>query len=266
MKTTLIQRWRDLRPWVDLALCVAFAALLALAVRHGERLSLSLSLAEGGQRLGLYQAGTRVGALEVRVRRAGSGYAINKVYRVRGQIVLATTQRLRKDLSLELSKLEGSIGPTYREISPLPLVVQRLVARGKARLTETLKLKARCDVESGDCRVGGTLGRRPLHFGASAGRGPSLSDAIYPLLIQGALGREVELRIFDPLQVSQRLVTYRLQRREELRLRRGAPVWTRAVRRDLGGRFTRAWVDDLGRVVKEELMSGLVLEHEEWLP
>jgi len=258
----LAARWP--RVLLDVGWCLAFGVLLALVLLRapsgaflGASGEVKLVLVEGVQRQILLKDGRELGTVVSRVERHNQGWRVSHRFILDGQDAGRTVLDLRADLSLDALELDVDM-ERMGQLSGLPQVV-----RAGLRGLKQVKLRGKCSVETGDCQVRGKLGPHPLQQSVSAGRGPVVTAAIYPLLAQGSLGGRAEVRIFDPLSLSQRLVTFQVEGRERLRLRSGTYDTIRVLR-DLEGLATRVWIDRRGRVIKEQLPLGVVVEHEAW--
>ena len=271
-------RWP--RTVLDVGACGGFAVLFVLMVSGagpaGRSLSagaVELNLRPGGQRQGLYRGANRIATLSWRVRRQGTGWTVTHAITPGGASIRSTGGAdaaspsvrirlgLRRDLSLESLQLSADLSRLSR-LSGLP----RLPISAAAELKELrVSLGGDCNMETGDCKLRGAVGSHRVDHVVSAGRGPVLTSTIYPLLARGSLGGTAEVRIFDPMTLRQRVVTFTVEGRERVRLRSGVTLDAVRVHRDLEGLATRVWIDDHGRVLREELPLGLVVEHEAWV-
>lgn len=245
---------------LDVAWCLAFVLLLWLALSRGSPgdVAVQLRLAEGGQRQALYKGGARVGTIEWHVRRAAKGWTVTHRFWIHGKSAARIVLSLRDDLGLGGLQLEADVAALGRLSSVTSAVLSHI------KDLDRIQVRGTCSVETGDCKLVGRVGRHAVNQIVTAGRGPVVVSAIYPLLARGSLGKKAELRIFDPLSLGQRLVIFQVQRRESLELRSGTFSAIRVVR-DLEGLVTHVWIDSRGRVLKEELPLGLVVEHERWV-
>lgn len=260
-----------LRSLLDLLWIAAFAAIVLWmqlrpsAAGSGDA-ALPLDLRPGEQRQGLYRHGERLGTVTFAVRRADKGWRV----RHRFELGAGSTQRaadvamqLRADLSLARVRIEADLEVLAQLVGLPPLVLRELGAGGAAQL----RLQGDCVSETGVCQLVGAIGRRQLNLPITAGRGPVLTGTIYPLLARGSLGRKAEVTIFDPLSLRQHVVAFRIEGREQLRPAGGGPsVEAIRVVRDLAGLTTHVWIDDSGKVLREEMPLGFTLEHESWSP
>jgi len=271
-------RWP--RITLDVTFCLGFGVLFALMVTHGESSTFTLSgqsvelgLSEGAQRQGLYRGAERVGTVLWSVKRQDPGWLVTHAIALgddpearrpdngANPATARTTLQLRDDLSLARIRLEADLSQLGK-LSSLSLPA----LPGLGRLGELrISLQGDCAMETGDCQLVGAVGSHPINHLVSAGRGPVVTSAIYPLLARGSLGGTAEVRIFDPMTLSQRVVKFKVEGRERLRLRTGQTFETLRVHRDLEGIGTRVWIDGEGRVLKEQLPLGLTAEHEAWL-
>jgi len=238
-----------------------FAALV-LSSRDARSVdgAVRLELHPGVQTLGIYRRGTRTGALVHEVAREGKGWRVERHFALgsapaASAMVLA--MRLRADLSLDRLSLEADLG-RFGDLwgfSGLPFA--------KGGDGGRIRLAGSCDLETGSCRLHGRVAGRAVTLPVSAGRGPVVESAIFPLLARGSLGRTLEVMVFDPLAMQQRMVVYRVEGREELALRSGRRTAIR-VSCERSGLTTRVWLDPRGMVLREELPLGFLLEHESW--
>ncbi len=260
-----------LRIGFDLFWALSFSAcFVALIVASREARSVDgavkLELQVGVQTLGIYRRGARLGSLVHETARDGKGFKVARRFelgaaRADAPSALSLRLRLRADLSLDTLALDAELA-RIGELAGLAGLLSGLAADSRIRLTGS------CDVETGGCRLHGRVAGRTVSFPVTAGRGPVIESAIFPLLARGSLGKSLEVMVFDPLAMQQRLVVYRVEGREELVLRR-APRGERArqairVSCELSGITTRVWLDPRGLVLREELPLGFVLEHESW--
>jgi len=259
----LSARWP--RVALDLGWYLSFGVFFTLlllrapsgAISGGIGGAVKLSLVEGVQRQALYRDGQRLGLIFCRVEQRARGWRVLHRF-VLGQHEAGQTRiDLRRDLSLDRLSLDLDM-TRMGQLSGLPGVL-----RAGLRELRRIRVDGRCSAETGDCEVRGKVGPHELQQTISAGRGPVVTSAIYPLLAQGSLGRRVEVRIFDPLSLGQRLVTFQVEGRERLRLHSGTFEAIR-ISRDLEALTSRVWIDAQGRVLKEELPLGMVVEHEAW--
>lgn len=230
--------------------------------------AIQLELHPGVQTLGIYRRGARFGAVVHEVRRDGRGwrverrFAIGAADRLPSASALALRLRLRADLSLDRLALEGDLS----RLGELAGLGALLPGKGDAE-AQRIRLAGSCDVETGACRLHGRVAGRPVSLPVAAGRGPVVESAIFPLLARGSLGKTLEVMVFDPLAMQQRMVVYRIEGRETIALRAargggGQPAIR--VSCELTGLVTRVWLDPRGMVLREELPLGFVLEHESW--
>jgi hypothetical protein len=167
--------------------------------------------------------------------------------------------RVRLDLRLDLSLAHLDVDADFSRLGRISGVSPLLL--GQIKQMGRLRLKGNCAAETGECRLLGKLGKFPVDQSITAGRGPVVTSAIYPLLARGTLGQQAEVTIFDPLSLRQRVVSFRIEGTDVLRLRSGTYDAIR-VTRDLEGLVTRVWIDQEGRVLKEEMPMGILVEHE----
>lgn len=247
---------------LDVGWCAAFAVLLTLVLLEPSpvagRASVELALAEGGQRQALYRGERRIGTVVWSARRRPRGWRVEHSFLLDKEQAARTVLELRRDLSLSRLELEADVARVARISGGMT----SMLLAGLKDL-DRIAVQGDCSLETGDCHLLGKVGRHVIDHHVTAGRGPVVTSAIYPLLARGSLGGTAELRIFDPLSLGQRLVTFTVEGREELQLHSGRFDALRVVR-DLDGLVTRVWIDGQGRVMKEELPLGMVAEHEAW--
>jgi hypothetical protein len=243
---------------LDVAWCLSFVLLLWLSLRGSPGdVAVQLRLAEGGQRQALYKGNKRVGTIQWRVRRAAKGWTVTHRFWIHDEPAARVVLSLRNDLSLGGLQLDADVAALGRLSSVTSAVLSQIED------LDRIQVRGTCSVETGDCKLLGRVGRHGVNQTVTAGRGPVVVSAIYPLLARGSLGKKAELRIFDPLSLGQRVVTFQIQRKESLELRSGTFPAIKVLR-DLEGLVTHVWIDSKGRVLKEELPLGLVVEHESW--
>jgi hypothetical protein len=250
---------------LDLAWLAAFGVVLTLMLlespdRWAGDGGVALELTPGEQRLGLYHRGQRLGSFTSRTRRQGDGWRLETRIRIDGRQAARTRMRLKRDLSLGSFDVEADLVRLVK--IKLGSMASSLLGQGRGRL----RVSGHCALETGICRLRGRVAGQRIDLPVLAGRGPVLTSAVYPLLARGDLGREAELGLFDPLSMQRRLVTFRVEARQRLRLRSGRALDAVRVSRDLEGMATHVWLDPRGRVLREELPLGLVLEHESFGP
>lgn len=251
-----------LRILIDLLWCVGFAVALSLillrpsgafAPDRGARLDLE----EGVQVQALLRDKERVGSVQSEIRRRGKGWIVTHIFTMQDRQAGKVRTWLRADLSLERLSIEADLS----RLGGLSGFSGFLVRQMKD--FHLIRIQGDCEIETGTCQVNGVVGRHPVDLNVTAGRGPVVTSAVYPLLAQGSLGQQAEVTIFDPLSMRQRVVAFKVEGRESLRLTSGT-FDTIRVSRDLDGMNTRVWIDPRGRVLKEELPLGFVAEHESW--
>lgn len=255
---------RRLRLALDLGWCAAFAATLALLLLRTSSAEVGdtgvlLELQPGTQRQAIYRKGSRLGTITTQLRRRDPGWRIINRYHI-GEGQAARIQLdLRRDLSLDALAFEADVARLGR-LSGLGELLP-----GALRELGRISLRGQCRLETGDCPVSGSLGRRRIDLVLSAGRGPVVTTAVYPLLARGTLGQTAEVGVFDPLSLRRRVIQFTVEGREQLELRSGTHTALRVVR-DLEGMVTRVWLDEQGRVLREQLPMGFTIEHESWQP
>lgn len=247
-----------LRVILDLCWVGAFSVVLLLMLGSSGATSADssarLEMSEGAQRLGLYLKDKRMGAMISRIRKEDSGWQVSTAIRLGQDQVALTLLYLFQDLSLARLHVKADLLRLV-ELGGVPTTVF-------PGLKGEVNMKGDCALETGVCNISGTVAGHKVGLPIMAGRGPVLTNAVYPLLARGNLGKEVEIGLFDPLSFRRKLVTFRIEGREQLRLRSGRSFDAVRVSRDLDGVRARIWIDGQGRVLKEELPLGIVLEHE----
>jgi hypothetical protein len=252
-----------LRIGFDLFWATSFVACfvaIALSSRDARSLdgAIRLELTPGVQTQGVYRQGRRVGSVIQEVRREAKGWRVERRFELSAGRAAEIRLRLRGDLSLDRIELEADLA----RIGDLAGLSGLLLGKGQAE-ARRIHLAGSCDLESGSCRLRGQLGGRSLTLPVAAGRGPVVESAIFPLLARGSLGKTLEVMVFDPLAMQQRMVVYRVEGRESVSLRIGRRPAIR-VSCELAGLTTRVWLDERGMVLREELPLGFVIEHESW--
>ncbi len=260
MRTPRLWRITDLA-WL-LAFSVAFGALIwrtSSAASLGADGDL-LRMMEGAQRMGLYMGPRRLGTLHNAVARLNNGWQVSTRFNVGDTEAVSTLLTLHPDLSLATLKVDADLSRLLGVGGVAAFLMRSLDGVGRIHVT------GRCALETGICQVRGTLAGKKVNLPVTAGRGPVLTSAIYPLLARGTLGKEAELGIFDPLSLGRRILTFRVLGAERLKLRSGSTVEAVKIQRDLEGVASHVWVDLRGRVLKETLPIGISMEHEAFLP
>jgi hypothetical protein len=247
--------------------------------------TMPLELKAGEQRQGLYRNGDRLGVVVFDVTRVPKGWELRHEFLLGPRSGARIRMRLRSDLSLSSLNVQADLAALAELVGLPPALLREVGGRAGAKL----RLQGECSGASGVCQLVGALGTRQLRLPITAGRGPVVTGAIYPLLARGSLGRSAEITVFDPLSLRQHVVAFTVQGRETLRLRRvrcadgtacpaagaacadGRPCASvdqeaTIVKRDLAGVTTRVWIDSRGLVLREEMPLGVVLEHESWRP
>jgi hypothetical protein len=253
---------------VDLLWCLGFAVALTLILLRPSGAfapdrGASLDLRQGSQIQALFRTSggekRRIGTVRTRVERTGKTWSVSHAFLIGGVQAGLVRTWLRADLSLARLSIRADISRLGRLSGFSGFVLRHL------KDLDEIQVHGVCELETGTCEVVGRVGKHPVDLNVTAGRGPVVTSAIYPLLAQGTLGRTAEVTIFDPLALRQRLVTFHVEGRETLRLESGTFEALR-VKRDLEGMNTRVWIDRQGRVLKEELPLGLTVEHASWGP
>ena len=67
------------------------------------------------------------------------------------------------------------------------------------------------------------------------------------------------------MSLQRKLVTFRVEAREQIRLRNGTTLEAIRVTRDLQGVTSRIWIDPAGLVLREQLPLGIIFEHESFV-
>jgi hypothetical protein len=258
-----------LRVAFDLFWIAGFAATITLILLRPSGAfapdrAANLELKEGAQVQVLYRKGQRMGEVHAQIKRLSDGWVVTHLFfsgaeNKGGSAARAGKVRtwLRADLSLERLSIEADLSRLGHVSGLSGFLVRQM------KDFHEIRIKGRCIMETGICQVSGQVGRHPVELDVTAGRGPVVTSAIYPLLAQGSLGQKAEVTIFDPLSLRQRVVAFTVEGREELTLHSGTFEAIRVLR-DLDGMNTRVWIDARGRVLKEELPLGLTVEHASW--
>ncbi len=219
-----------------------------------------LHMMQGAQRMGLYLGDKRLGTVQNAILREENGWRVSTRFTVGMTEVVNTQLTLHPDLSLFTLRVDADISRLVRLGGITAFLLGKLDGVGR------IHVRGSCALETGVCQVMGELAGKKVNLPITAGRGPVLTSAIYPLLAQGKLGREAELGIFDPLSLGRRILTFRVQGVEQLTLHSGAVMEAVRIQRDLEGVSSSVWVDRDGRVLKENLPIGITMEHEAFLP
>lgn len=250
-----------LRVLTDAAWVASFAAvMIALLLRTGGQQPLEsgqrLELVQGVQRHGIYFKGARVGTSVTRINREGRGWSMKSRFSIKGQLAAQSQISLYRDLSLAGVRLKADLSQLAGLGGMAALLFRWIGERGK------VDVRGACEFETGICNLKGRVAGKKIKLPVLAGRGPVLTNSVYPLLAQGTLGRQAEIGLFDPLSMQRKVVTLRVEQRGPLTLRNGATVEALRISRDLEGGNTSVWIDLRGRVLREELPLGVVFEHE----
>ena len=261
------QREQRTRFWkaTDLIWLVSFSVALGLLVlRTTASAGLDadgdlLQMMEGAQRMGLYMGDRRLGTVHNAVARKEKGWKVSTRFKVGDTEAVTTLLTLHPDLSLATLQVDADLSRLVRLGGVAAFLLRALDGVGKIHVT------GKCALETGICRVRGTLAGKKVNLSVTAGRGPVLTSAIYPLLARGTLGKEAELGIFDPLTLGRRILTFRVLGSEPVKLATGATIEAVKIQRDLEGVVSHVWVDLRGRVIKETLPIGLKMEHEAFM-
>ncbi|MBK6849939.1 MAG: hypothetical protein IPG96_21185 [Proteobacteria bacterium] len=153
-------------------------------------------------------------------------------------------------MAVDVARLTRLAGSLVAGVLPaLPPDLERLTVRGD------------CDGASGYCALAGRVLGHRFDQAVRVGRGPVLPSAIYPLLVRGVLGQEVELGLFDPLTLSRRVITYRLLGRRTVAIG-GRRIEAMRVQQDLAGLRQELWLDARGRLLREEWPLHVYLQQE----
>lgn len=265
MMRSLFSSTSRVRSLFDLAWVAAFAVVMVLLYGGGKGQaafdsSIQLDMPVGGQVRGIFMRGQRVGVIEHDIERYRRGWRITQRFfaQVGKERVDVGWSRLvlRKDLSMDTIAVSAEPG-RLAKLMGVAGNLTKLLNIGK------LKIHGSCRLRSGRCQVQGRLGDRRVDQSVMAGRGPVVPSAIFPLLVRGVLGKGAELVVFDPMSLSRKLVKYRTMGREVIEVR-GQRMQALRVKQDVEGFFSSLWLDDRGRVLKEQLPMGLVVEHEAW--
>ena len=253
-----------IRPLLDLAWLVSFAVVVLLLVIRSRGISSvdqdqPLDLREGIQQRGIYWKGDRVGTVVTGIHRRSGGWSVRNRFVIKTKQVAATHLTLYRDLSLAGVKMDADLSH-LAELGGLSALMFRMIGdRGKVRV------RGGCEFKSGICQIKGKIAGRQVNLPVHAGRGPVLTSSIYPLLAQGSLGKQAEIALFDPMSLQRKLVTFRVEAREQIRLRNGTTLEAIRVTRDLQGVTSRIWIDPAGLVLREQLPLGIIFEHESFV-
>ena len=219
----------------------------------------TLELQEGVQRLGIYWKEARIGAVVTSIHRRNKGWSVHNRFLVKEHQAAVTHLTLYRDLSLAGIKMDADLSH-LAELGGFTSILFRMIGeRGKVHV------RGGCEFKTGICQIRGKVAGRKVDLPVHAGRGPVLTSAIYPLLARGSLGKQAEISLFDPLSLKRKVVTFRVEARERITLRKGLVLEAVRVKRDLGGVSSRIWLDPGGKVLREQLPLGIVFEHESWV-
>ncbi len=258
----LISPLSPLRGIFDLLWVGSFVAVLVLlfmkpSVGMDGGAGLSLELKTGSQTQGIYRRDKRLGTARFSIKRRGEGWLLQNTFQIKGTRAASIRLVLRQDLSLDQIELDADLASLGELMGGMGIIREALAGE------TALKLKGRCDLESGICAIKGKVGGKRLELPIAAGRGPVVTAAIYPLLVSGKLGNQVEVNLLDPLSMNLKQVTFTISGRESLKLG-GRTFQSVRVQRVLDGFVSRIWLDETGMILKEEMPLGFSLHHESW--
>ena len=221
----------------------------------------TLELEEGIQRQGIHWKGSRVGTVVTSIHRREGGWSVHNRFMIKRHQAAVTHLTLYRDLSMSGIKMDADL-THLAELGGVSSILFRMLGeRGR------IHVRGGCEFKTGICKVRGKVAGRDVDLPIHAGRGPVLTSAIYPLLARGSLGKQAELSLFDPLSLKRRVVTYRVEAREKITLKKGIRLEAVRVKRQMEGISSRVWIDpEGGRVLREELPLGIVFEHESYVP
>jgi hypothetical protein len=219
----------------------------------------SLELEEGIQRQGIHWKGSRVGAVVTSIHRRQGGWSVHNRFLVKGRQAAVTHLTLYRDLSMSGIKMDADLSHLAELGGVSSMLFRMLGERGR------IHVRGGCEFKTGVCKVKGKIAGREVDLPIHAGRGPVLTSAIYPLLARGSLGKQAELSLFDPLSLKRKVVTFRVEAREQITLRKGIRLEAVRVKRQMQGVSSLLWIDPNGRVLREELPLGIVFEHESYV-
>lgn len=257
----LLSPLSPLRVLLDLFWVGSFGVVLFLLLLRPtaglDGLGLSLELRPGAQTQGLFRREQRLGSARFSIQRRQDGWLLRDTFQIKGARAAEILLTLRRDLSLDRIELHADLAQLGELVGGVGIIRDALAG------DTALELKGRCDLESGLCDVKGKVGGRSLNLPLAAGRGPVVTAAIYPLLVSGKLGNQVEVNILDPLSMNLKQVTYRVTGEEQLTLG-GRTYEAVKVRRQMEGLSSGLWLDKAGMILKEEMPLGFSLQHEGW--
>ena len=253
-----------LRIFFDVAWVASFAVVFAVLMVRSYGVSSAgsgppLELKEGVQRQGIYWKGDRIGAVVTSIHRRGHGWSVHGRFLINERQAAVTQLTLYRDLSLSGIEMDADLSH-LAELGGFTSILFRMIGeRGK------IHVRGGCEFKTGICRVRGKVAGRQVDLPVHAGRGPVLTSAIYPLLAKGSLGKQAEISLFDPLSLQRKVVTFRIEAREHITLKKGITLEAIRVKRALGGVTSRVWIDRGGKVLREQLPLGIVFEHESYV-
>ena len=290
-------RFRTVLDWLWIT---AFAALLVSAMVGGIGQSLkgvALELVPGQHSRLLYFRDKRLALIEESVSKRKSRWIVTqRVHlanaesvatgvdddkRVPGSSVrrplLSLQVQLREDLSLRGFSMDADLGrlaqymPRSMPLFQLPWAGSSPISQprrssantGRVEVPLSARIRARCVSQLGSCEVTGRVGATRIHRELTTGRGPVLPSAVYRLISRGALGRQTELRIFDPLTMRPTMASYTVLGHQRLVFADGS-YRTVHVEQRIGPVKSEVWLDREGRVLREQLPWGFHLEHLSW--
>jgi len=219
---------------------------------HGERGAIELTAAdlpgnliEDEAWMGAYFEGRKLGYVHARIRKVPQGYALWYASRLR--IVLEGHSQ-SMETSMEILLEDGFRLSSFSFGLDSPVMRARMEGRAQGD-----RLHVRI-----------TVGDRAHSLSWPLQEPPLFAPAVAQLIARRdpTPGVRYRVREFDPRTMSNQPVVYRVVGREAISWA-GKMVTAIHLRRRVGGRELDTWVDESGRMLREKLDLGLLLERED---
>lgn len=233
-------------------MCGWLAVMWSMFGGQGERGAVELTaadlpgnLTEDDVWMGAYFEGRKLGHVHARIRKVPQGFALRYVSRL--QIAIeGHSQSMATELEVLLEDGFRLSSFSFELESP----VMRAAMEGRAHGD---RLHVRIMVGEKVHTLSWPLREPPL-----------LTPVVSQLIARRDLtpGSRYRVREFDPRTMSNQPVVYEVVGREAISWS-GRMVPTIHLRREVGGRQLDTWVDEQGRMLREKLDLGVLLEREE---
>lgn len=244
--------------WIIGFLITLFFLLFASETKRGFNGKVNLNIESYRQKRSILFKGQEVGYITTEVKKETNEYEIKHRLYLLGQKenLIRVKIQLRSDLSLKNIFLVAD--PDH--LGRFSLLAKPLLASlnvGKSRLS------VHCRIETAKCNVSGHVGKRRIDENFMVGRGPVIPEALLPLLARGTLGKRAELVVFDPLSLSRKVILYERTKEETISIK-GKDYLSLKIKQGVEGLQSHLWIDDRGRILKEEIAMGIEIVHSAW--